>query len=144
MTTTKPLSKKHLVFVYGSLRRAHGNHALLRAHDAIPAGDASTLGYVLHDLGAFPGARPGARTDSILGELYRVDREGLAALDHLEGVASGFYERKRVRVFRRDDGPGPRVLHAWLYVLGDGYACDERHPVIACGDWTAHRTIIRV
>ncbi|MCT0207543.1 gamma-glutamylcyclotransferase [Synechococcus sp. CS-1332] len=51
-------STPELVFVYGTLKRGHGNHHWLA--EAPFHGEGTEGGLVLHDLGPFPMAIPGA------------------------------------------------------------------------------------
>jgi gamma-glutamylcyclotransferase (GGCT)/AIG2-like uncharacterized protein YtfP len=80
--------KKHIVFVYGTLRAGCGNHRLLQQPGATRlAADAEVRisGYKMLHLGGFPGIIPGEPTDEIVGELYAVNDEVLRSLDYLEG-----------------------------------------------------------
>ncbi|HTL66139.1 MAG TPA: gamma-glutamylcyclotransferase family protein [Lacunisphaera sp.] len=84
------------LFVYGTLKTGHENHHYLAGQRRL--GPASTAeGYTLFSLGDYPGmvrsAEPGRQ---VLGELWEVDPACLAALDELEGVAEGLYERVAV------------------------------------------------
>ena len=103
------------VFVYGTLKRGHGNHLLLCASRFL--GECHTPPvYSLHDLGFFPGLVSGGQT-SITGEVYEVNDDTLEALDVLEGYPR-FYDRELI------DTP---YGAAWVYVyLGSV----EEHPVI--------------
>lgn len=79
-----------VVFVYGTLKRGHGNHRLLEAGGARLLGTDSIKGWSMHDLGAFPAVAEG--WDTVHGEVFEVDAETLARLDRLEGIPS-FYQR---------------------------------------------------
>ena len=81
------------VFVYGTLKRGCSNHHHLAGQKFL--GEARTApGFTLFSLGDYPGmvrsANPG---DQVVGEVWKVDAACLAALDKLEGVADGLYER---------------------------------------------------
>jgi gamma-glutamylcyclotransferase (GGCT)/AIG2-like uncharacterized protein YtfP len=98
------LDARDLVFVYGTLKRGHGNHRVIAdgsflGEDRIPA--------VMHDLGAFPAVRLDAAA-TVYGEVFSVDPQTLARLDRLEGHPT-FYQRTRVRM-----SSGRR---AWVYVM---------------------------
>lgn len=102
------------VFVYGTLKRGHGNHSwFLDREDVDFLGRAVVTGpYRMCDLGYFPAV---VRDDSgdtpdnstIVGEVYRVPPEILDALDVLEGHPE-WYHREQVQT------PWKR---AWLYFM---------------------------
>ena len=120
----------HLVFVYGSLLSGLGNHAILTERGARKIGNAKTAArYTMISLGAFPGVTP-VGTDAIVGEVYSVTDEGLAALDKLEGHPE-FYRRQMHDVAY---GNG-RKARAWCYLLPKSYL--EGNEQIA-PDWRAH------
>lgn len=109
-----------LVFVYGTLKRGHGNHHWLS--DASFLGEAVLPDVVLHDLGPFPMAVPGE--GSVRGEVYAVEAGGLARLDRLEGYPR-LYDRRRLPLA---DG-----RHAWVYL---GRPHQVRYvPAITDGCW---------
>ncbi|MEB3322820.1 MAG: gamma-glutamylcyclotransferase family protein [Synechococcaceae cyanobacterium] len=109
-----------LVFVYGTLKRGHGNHHWLAG--ARFAGEAVLPGAVLHDLGPFPMAVPGE--GRIHGEVYAVDGGILAALDCLEGCP---------RLYQREQRALADGRPAWVYL---GRARQVRHvPPIGSGRW---------
>jgi len=109
-----------LVFVYGTLKRGHGNHHWLLG--APFQGAAMLAGVVLHDLGPFPMAVPG--DGLVRGEVYEVDGAGLARLDQLEGYPR-LYERRQMTLA---DG---RMV--WVY-LGRPHQV-RNVPLIANGLW---------
>lgn len=109
-----------LFFFYGSLMRGEANHGLVagRAHFL---GEDRVAG-TLHDLGEYPGARPGSG-GMIRGELFEsADPALVADLDAFEGPE---YPRIEVRTV------GGRT--AWFY------ACEDEGPEIAGGHWPSHR-----
>lgn len=113
---------QHQVFVYGTLLRGEVNHHLLTGagflgpHRTAPC-------FTLYLLGAYPGAVPAGGT-AITGEVYRVDRAGLARLDRLEEYPR-LYDRRAI--------PTPWG-RAWVYLYrGPVRDC----PVLAGGDWRA-------
>lgn len=70
------------VFVYGTLMK--GRSASHYMQDAVFLGQAELPGYVMYDLGWYPGILPGE--DSIVhGEVYLVSEEMLKSMDHYEG-----------------------------------------------------------
>ena len=96
------------VFVYGTLKRGHCNHAYIA--DGIFVGNAVTVHrYALHVQG-LPRVDRNNPVSPIHGELYRVSPATLMELDRLEGHPHG-YRRSMVPV---DLGDGSRI-RAWLY-----------------------------
>jgi gamma-glutamylcyclotransferase (GGCT)/AIG2-like uncharacterized protein YtfP len=113
-------SNPELVFVYGTLKRGHGNHHWLAGAPFL--GQALLPDVVLHDLGPFPMAVPGEGV--VRGEVYAVDAAGLARLDRLEGYPR-LYDRRALPLA---DG-----RHAWVYL---GRPHQVRHvTAIADGCW---------
>jgi len=109
------------IFTYGTLMAGQPNHRLLaRAKRIGPARTQPRFDLV--DLGPFPGMVTGGTT-AVLGEVYEVDRETLAALDRLEGHPR-FYERKTIRLANGQ----------WIAT----YIYPQRpsgRPLIESGDW---------
>ncbi|MBW4529309.1 MAG: gamma-glutamylcyclotransferase [Aphanothece saxicola GSE-SYN-MK-01-06B] len=113
-------SHPELVFVYGTLKRGHGNHHWLG--EAPFQGEAVLPDVVLHDLGPFPMAVPGEGL--VQGEVYAVDATGLARLDRLEGYP---------RLYDRRPLPLADGRRAWVYL---GRPHQVRHvSAIADGCW---------
>lgn len=87
---------KPRVMVYGTLKKGHCNHILLK--DATFLGYDSITGPVkLYDLGTIPAAveTPGV-TNTIKGEVYAINEEILAGLDLMEGHPT-LYKRIKAR-----------------------------------------------
>lgn len=82
-----------LVFVYGSLLSGLSNHDVLSRNGSavFVRADRTPPFYTMVDLGSFPGVFQCGST-KIVGEVWSVDRECLAALDRLEGHPH-FYKR---------------------------------------------------
>jgi gamma-glutamylcyclotransferase (GGCT)/AIG2-like uncharacterized protein YtfP len=95
------------LFVYGTLRINRANYAAIARYvvDIEPA----TVRGILLDMGSFPAMVPG--TGIVEGELLTVQPEVLRITDRIEGVAHGFYQRRRVKA-RRQHGS---VVWAWAY-----------------------------
>lgn len=91
------------VFVYGTLKRGHGNNVLLR--DAVFLGEAWTVpSYIMIGAG-FPVLLEtnSGHARTVRGELYEFESEGiLADLDSLEGEGR-MYNRHTIGV-RRENG----------------------------------------
>lgn len=120
MSASDPLSR---VFVYGTLKRGHGNHRLLEAGRAHYLGRDLVKGCSMHDLGAFPAVALNGR-GVVQGEVYEVSAETLDRLDRLEGTP-GFYQRTRVSM--------SSGMEAWIYVMTPERLATEQ--VIASGCW---------
>lgn len=108
------MTNRHLIFVYGTLKRGWGNNAII--HDQKFLSEASTVGnkYQMHALGGFPGIVSGDK--NIPGELWEVDDTAFARCDRLEGHPN-FYKRELVSVTSKVNGED--VLwseQAWIYV----------------------------
>ncbi len=92
----KPKSekKKHLIFVYGTLKRGCSNHHFLTGQEFI--GEARTApGFRLYDLRGHPGIVVHADDrEGVIGEVFAVDAAALVRLDGLEGLAEGIYRRE--------------------------------------------------
>lgn len=120
-TTTNKANLPITVFVYGSLKRGHGNNRLLgdQEHAKFLGTEFLRGNYRLVDLSAFPGILENKEWPraEILGELYAVSVEALASLDILEGNKF-FYTRKKVQVggdYRKGVTIG--ATKAWCYFL---------------------------
>lgn len=93
------------LFVYGSLKQGF--------HNAVYLSDARFLGihatdadYSMYDFGTYPGVSIGGST-SIVGEIYEIDDQHLAATDRLEWYPD-YYQRIVIETFHGD---------AWMYVI---------------------------
>lgn len=121
------MSKKTLVFVYGSLMRGLFNSKLLDGSKLLGKHETDPK-FKMFNLGMFPGVTGGGDTP-IKGEVYEVDSETLNSLDILEGHPT-FYKRTKC------------VQTAWgkasMYILASDMAVDcERVP---SGNWHDVRT----
>lgn len=108
----------NLVFVYGTLKRGHGNHVLLENSDYLGEAVSELSRYEMRapETGGFPFVTDvsvhSKNKGRILGEIYRVDDSVLDRLDLLEGHPS-FYTR-RIRTFKLLDSG--EVVAAWIYL----------------------------
>ena len=118
---------KHLVFVYGTLRRG-GRRAM---PDVFPGakfvGGAGVRGR-LYDLGEYPGLLLGGSDSQVAGEVYEVDDETLDEMDAIE--AADGYRRRRVDVSLDTGGSA-----CWVYAPERDPEFYSRHPLITSGDW---------
>jgi gamma-glutamylcyclotransferase (GGCT)/AIG2-like uncharacterized protein YtfP len=86
---------KHLVFVYGTLRRGGAGAMSIRFPSSKFIADAKVSGS-LYDLGAYPGLLVNESNSLVTGEVYEVDDGILNELDDFE--ASSNYWRKQVEI----------------------------------------------
>lgn len=121
---------KHLVFVYGTLRRGGVRAMSERFPGAKFVADAKVSGS-LYDLGEYPGLLLGESSSPVVGEVYEVDDALLKELDGIE--ASSDYWRKQVEVSL---GAHRRVC--WIYAPDNTPDFYSRRPLITSGDWIEH------
>lgn len=97
-------------FVYGTLKKGHGNHRLLERSEFV--GNGEIKGFSLYDLGPFPAVIDSKDAcEVVVGELYEIDEQTLVAMDRLEG--EGFlYKRRQVNVSVCEN-----ELDAFVYVF---------------------------
>lgn len=117
-------TRKHKVFVYGTLRNSHAATHRLE-------------GYNLYKFegGTFPfpsvrRAQEGQAT-GVLGNLLTVSDAELAELDLYEGIEAGLYTRETVRV--QEIGIAGSNIEAYVYVGTDLIF----PPQIQSGDWAS-------
>jgi gamma-glutamylcyclotransferase (GGCT)/AIG2-like uncharacterized protein YtfP len=114
---------KHLVFVYGTLKRGCSNHFFLE--EARCLGRGRTLhAYALYE-GEYPFVIREEHLTPIQGEVYEVDGQTLQRLDRLEEHPD-YYRRDQVDVVLED---GSKLL-AWLYFFPT-----PRGRFIESGEW---------
>lgn len=120
----------YVIFVYGSLMKGFGNHALLEKSEYL--GHAVTeKKFEMLDLGAFPAVVDEGKT-AIFGELYRVNKETLGHLDHLEGHPN-FYRRTPIVVF---SGRALTTVPAEFYLWRrPRTGLPRTHTTVRSGDW---------
>ena len=119
--------KKHLVFVYGSLRRGSARSMSIRFPNAKFIAKAEVSGS-LYDLGEYPAALTNESNSLVIGEAYEVDDELLNKLDDFE--ASSNYRRKQVEI-----SVGSQQSTGWIYVPADDPASYAHRTLIESGDW---------
>jgi gamma-glutamylcyclotransferase (GGCT)/AIG2-like uncharacterized protein YtfP len=116
---------KHLVFVYGSLRRGNPHPMSVRFPESKFVAAAKARG-TLYDLGAYPGMQATQSISFVTGEVYEVDDATLHEMDEFE--TSSHYLRKQIEIFfaaARKTG--------WVYEP-DPKHFDFETP-ISSGDW---------
>jgi gamma-glutamylcyclotransferase (GGCT)/AIG2-like uncharacterized protein YtfP len=108
------MKEEYKVFVYGTLMRGQANHALMGS--AIYEGKYKTDNrWGLINIGAFPALVP--HVLAVEGEVFTVDKETLALLDRLEGVAGGMYKRRYIYVFDEDGVRDEVYAYIWGTVM---------------------------
>lgn len=115
--TIKDIQECQHVFVYGTLKQAHGNHRLIKANEIHFASDAVTVEefHLYVDGLPFVVEKEEEGGKRIEGELYVLEHsEQLAALDRLEGHPN-FYERRVIEV----ETESGAIVDAWLYFHPD-------------------------
>jgi gamma-glutamylcyclotransferase (GGCT)/AIG2-like uncharacterized protein YtfP len=116
---------KHLVFVYGTLRRGSAGAMSIRFPASKFIADAKVSGS-LFDLGAYPGLLINESNSLVIGEAYEVDDEILNKLDDFE--SSSHYSRKQVEISL---GTGRRI--GWTYEPNPEFY--SARTLITSGDW---------
>ncbi|MCM3872105.1 MAG: gamma-glutamylcyclotransferase [Pyrinomonadaceae bacterium] len=115
---------KHLVFVYGTLRRGDAGAMSVRFPNSKFIADAKVKGS-LYDLGAYPGLVLDESNSMVIGEVYEVDDDILNKLDDFE--ASSNYCRKQVEISASDR----RIC--WTYEPDPEFHSTRK--LISSGDW---------
>jgi gamma-glutamylcyclotransferase (GGCT)/AIG2-like uncharacterized protein YtfP len=116
---------RHLVFVYGTLRRGSAGAMSIRFPDSKFIAEAQVSGS-LYDLGAYPGLLLNEADSSVTGEVYEVDDEILNQLDDFE--ASSHYCRKQVEI-----SLGSHRKVCWTYEPAPEFYALQT--LITSGDW---------
>jgi len=116
---------KHLVFVYGTLRRGGARTMSIGFPDSKFIADANVSGS-LYDPGAYPGLLLNESNSLVIGEVYEVDDEILKELDEFE--ASSYYWRKQVEISL---GTDRKVC--WIYEPDPEFY--SLRTLITSGDW---------
>jgi len=117
---------KHLVSVYGTLRKGYGNNRLLTSSPLITTGKTADK-MVMHAAG-IPYVSRTQEVSKITVEVYEVDDVTLSRLDGLEGHPR-FYKRELTKI----DGDDGVTREAWLYY------CNGHGTVVESGDYSDYR-----
>lgn len=113
------------VFVYGTLKKGHGNHRLLRQSRYL--GRCYVEGkWGMVNLGAFPAVVEAETPTKIFGEVYLIDTKTLMSLDILEGYPT-FYTRTKV------DTPWKK---AWMYHLNTQHRDMQQYDLMNFACWS--------
>jgi gamma-glutamylcyclotransferase (GGCT)/AIG2-like uncharacterized protein YtfP len=119
---------RHLIFIYGSLRRGGAGAMSIRFPNSKFIAEAKVSGR-LYDLGAYPGLLLDESDLEVTGEVYEVDDELLSKLDEFE--ASSNYVRKPV-----DISFGNQRKIGWTYEPNPEFHSLSK--LIPSGDWVEY------
>lgn len=118
--------KKHLVAVYGSLRKKMGNHHYYLSNSDYKGTFTTEPEYTLHSLSHYPGLKLNGN-HSVVMEVYEVDENTLNSLNKLEGYYPGrestFYDRIEINT------PWGK---AFTYIYVNPLSKDS---IVESGDW---------
>lgn len=113
--------------VYGTLRKGYGLNSYLSEGKFI--GMFRLNNFNLYMSGGLPTIKEGK--ESVVVEVYEITEDLLQILDRVEGVSSGFYKRKLVKINDFD-----------VYVYVGGYSFNENDcRLVEDGDFTKNRYI---
>jgi len=121
---------RHLVFVYGTLRRGGSNHFRMVGAEFVATG--SIIGR-MYRIDWYPGLVLDPSGYEIQGEIYQLDDELLAALDLFEGISAGEvqgseYRRVVTEVVQHDSQVVSAFVWEWLGMVDESQR-------ISNGDW---------
>lgn len=124
-------NKKHLVSVYGSLRKTMSNHQSYLLDSEYKGTFSTEPEYTLHKISSYPGLKSNGNT-SIVMEVYEVDENTLKSLNRLEGYYPGekstFYDRIEINT------PWGK---AFTYIYVNELSKDS---IVDSGDWVKYKT----
>jgi gamma-glutamylcyclotransferase (GGCT)/AIG2-like uncharacterized protein YtfP len=115
-----------MVFVYGTLRRGGSND--FRMADSSFVANGLVRGR-LYRIDWYPGFVVDENADPIVGDIFMVDAETIAALDEFEGSE---YRRVKIEVEVRDETGAVSKEQAWIWEWLGETSESQR---IAGGDW---------
>lgn len=126
MTDPYAPATRHLVFVYGTLKRGFSNAHYLNGQSLVGPAHTSP-GFRLYRITDYPGmVADTTDTEGITGEVWEVDGPCLRRLDTLEGLKEGLYTREPITLQPPFDD---RIVHTYLYARD----ISDRTPIP--GDW---------
>ena len=122
--------KKHLVAVYGSLRKKQSNYEYHLSNSTYKGTFTTEPEYTMHSLSYYPGLKLNGN-HSIVMEVYEVDEDTLKNLNRLEGYYPGekstFYDRIEI------DTPWGR---AFTYIYVNELS---KESIVESGDWVGFK-----
>jgi len=123
-------NKKHLVSVYGSLRKKMYNHQYHLLNAEYKGTFSTEPEYTLHEVSTFPGLKINGN-HSIVMEVYEVNEKILTNLNRLEGYRYGepatFYDRIEI------DTPWGKAF-TYIYVSEL-----SKESIVESGDWVMYK-----
>jgi gamma-glutamylcyclotransferase (GGCT)/AIG2-like uncharacterized protein YtfP len=111
------------IFVYGTLRKGECRHYLLEDSQFI--GYARAKGYLLYNIGAYPGMVEG--DGKVVGEVYEIPETLFEKLDWVEGVPDLF--RRELIEVTLENG---QTISAYAYIYNRKI---DNKLLIPSGDW---------
>lgn len=125
------MRKKHLVAVYGSLRKTMSNYQYYLSSSEYKGTFSTEPEYTLYSLSFYPGLKLNGNT-SVVMEVYEVDDYTLENLNRLEGYRSGekstFYDRIEINT------PwGKAFTYIYVNELSKNF-------IVESGDWVLHKS----
>lgn len=124
------MEQKHLVFVYGTLRKDHDNHHLLKDAHSYGTG-ATEASFAMYQISGYPYITSSEARYPIVGEMYAVDDYTLKELDCMEGHPR-YYKRRETPVIV--DG---EPYAAWIYFR------DPPGVLMQSGDYNEINSVMR-
>lgn len=99
-----------LMFVYGTLKRGHGNNHYMQGCEFLGEAVSAAAGYSMTGMG-FPLLFKGG-CQRVRGEVWRVTADALKGIDRLEGHPDWYRRERRTFVLES----GEKVV-AWVYIM---------------------------
>lgn len=125
------MRSKHLVAVYGSLRKTMSNYQYYLSSSEYKGTFLTEPEYTLYSLSYYPGLKQNGNT-SVVMEVYEVDDYTLENLNRLEGYRSGekatFYDRIEI-----DTPWGKAFTYIYVNEL-------SKNSIVESGDWVLHKS----
>jgi len=119
---------KHLLFVYGTLRK-DGVNAMPKLYPNSTFVGSSSVNGRLYDMGGYPAIVLDDNASPVIGEVYEIDDETLAKLDAFELDAD--YHRTAVEITVTS-------MPTWCWVYRPLAEVSSGKPEVASGDWIAY------
>lgn len=115
-----------MVFVYGTLRRGGSNDFRMANARFVAEGEVRGR---LYRIDWYPGFVADENAGPVVGDIFMVDAETIAALDEFEGSE---YRRVKIEVEVRDEAGAVSKEQAWIWEWLGATSESQR---IAGGDW---------